>query len=374
MKLGQVFDPRNNALNAWRLVLAMSVILCHSWPLTGRNVAYAPAAQLLDQIGVDGFFTLSGFLITSSWLRKPRLREYFSARGLRIFPGLWVCLIVVAFIIAPAGVAIQGGSAAKLLMSSAPIEYVLNNGILNVYYAGIDGTPRGVPWPGVWDGSLWTLIFELLCYIGVAVAGVIGLLSRRWAIPAAFLLAVVCAAMLSYPIHAVETIPQMLARFILVFLAGALLHQFRDAIPARWSLVTASVLVVLVAGLLSLNYRVFAALPLAYAIIVSGALIKKKRLTFRNDLSYGVYIYAWPMQQLLVICGLRFLNPFIFTAISALATLPLAALSWFLVEKRAMSLKSRLLRKWSTPVPADAESEQVDLIADGPTHEVTGPA
>jgi peptidoglycan/LPS O-acetylase OafA/YrhL len=353
MTLGQVFDPRNNALNAWRLVLATSVILCHSWPLTGRSVPYAPAAQLLDQIGVDGFFTLSGFLITSSWLRHPRLRQYFLARALRIFPGLWVCLSVVAFVIAPVGVAIQGGSAAKLLMSTAPFAYVLNNGVLNVYYAGIDGTPRGVPWPGVWDGSLWTLIFELLCYIGVAVAGIAGLLSRRWVIPVAFVLAVAWAAMVSYPINAVETIPQMLARFVLVFLAGALLHQFLDVIPARWSLVAASVIVVFGVGLLSLNYRVFAALPLAYAIIVSGALVKNRRLRLRNDLSYGVYIYAWPIQQLLVICGLRFLNPFVFTIISTLATLPMAALSWFLIEKPATLLKSRLLKKPSTPVPAE---------------------
>ena len=368
MKLGQVFDPRNNALNMWRLMLATSVILCHSWPLTGRRVLYAPVAQLLDQVGVDGFFTLSGFLITASWLRNPRLREYFVARGLRIFPGLWVCLIVVAFVIAPVGVAIQGGSAAKLLLSRAPIEYILNNSVLNVFHAGIDGTPRGVPWPGVWNGSIWTLIFELLCYIAVAVAGVVGLLSHRWVIPAAFALAVLWAALVSYPILVVETIPQMVARFAVVFLAGALLHQFRDVIPARWSLVAVSVVIVVAAGLLSLNYRVVAAVPLAYAIVVSGSLIHNKRLRLRNDLSYGVYIYAWPVEQLLVICGLGFMNPFVFTLIAAIATLPLAALSWFVVEKRAMSLKSRLKRKLAlAEAGGDRDATVVDPVADQPT-------
>lgn len=354
MKLGQVFDPRNNALNVWRLILAASVILCHSWPLTGREIRYAPAAQLMDQVGVDGFFTLSGFLITSSWLRHPRLREYVVARGLRIFPGLWVCLIVVAFVIAPVGVAIQGGPAAKLVLSPAPVMYVLNNSVLNVYYAGIGGTPQGVPWPGVWNGSLWTLIFELLCYVAVAVGGVTGLLRRQWVIPAAFALAVVWAAEVSYPLHTVQTIPQMLARFAVVFLAGALLHQFRDAIPARWSLVAVSAVVVLAAGLLTLNYRVIAAIPLAYAIIVSGALIHDKRLRLRNDLSYGVYIYAWPVEQLLVICGFGVLNTVPFSIIAALATLPLAALSWFLVEKPAMKLKSRLTHKKPAPAPPEA--------------------
>ena len=53
--LGQVFDPRNNALNAWRLILAVSVIFWHSWPLTGRTITYRPFEQLIEQVGVDGF-------------------------------------------------------------------------------------------------------------------------------------------------------------------------------------------------------------------------------------------------------------------------------------------------------------------------------
>lgn len=106
-----------------------------------------------------------------------------------------------------------------------------------------------------------------------------------------------------------------------------------------------SAAIVVMAGLLVPNYRVLAALPLAYAVVVSGALIHNQRLRLRTDLSYGVYIYAWPMQQLLVICGLGFLHPLAFTVVAGLATLPLAALSWFLVEKRALSLKSRFKRR-----------------------------
>jgi peptidoglycan/LPS O-acetylase OafA/YrhL len=134
---------------------------------------------------------------------------------------------------------------------------------------------------------------------------------------------------------------QMIARFASVFAAGVVIHQYRDAIPARWLLVALSAAIVVVIGLLVPNYRILAAIPLAYAVIVSGALLRNKRLRLRTDLSYGIYIYAWPTQQLLVICGLAFLNPIAFTLVAALATLPLAALSWFLVEKRALSLKPR---------------------------------
>ncbi|CDO87088.1 acyltransferase [Mycobacterium triplex] len=340
MKLAQAFDPRNNALNVWRLILATGVILEHAWPLTGRHLR-PPFDQLISQVWVDGFFVISGFLITSSWVHNPRLREFVAARALRIFPGLWVCLLVVAFVIAPIGVAIQGGPVATIWSSTAPIEYVLNNAVLNFFHVGIAGTPTGVPWPGVWDGPLWTLAFELMCYVAVAVAGLAGLLKRRWPAPVVFGLAVALSAVVSYPIMKVETIPQMVTRFAVVFAAGAVLHQYRDVIPARWSLVALSAAIVVAAGVLVPNYRVIAAIPLAYAVVVSGALIHNPRLRLRTDLSYGVYIYAWPMQQLLVICGLGFLPPIPFTIVAALSTLPLAALSWFQVEKRALALKSR---------------------------------
>jgi peptidoglycan/LPS O-acetylase OafA/YrhL len=371
-RLDAVFDPRNNALNAWRLTMATGVILWHSWLIPGRQLSFAPAHQLLRDVWVDGFFAISGFLITWSWFRHPRIRDYFAARGLRILPGLWTCLIVTAFVIAPISVAIQGNSAVKLLLSRAPIQYVLDNSAVLLVKQDIGGTPHGVPVPGLWDGPLWTLAWEVLCYIGIAGLGVVGLLRRRWFIPAALTLAVLWSALLppwsvfadvieaqhriEDPATAALLVQAIAARFVVMFLAGALLYQFRNVIPARWSLVALSLVIVLAASVLP-NYRVIAAIPLAYAIIVSGALIHNKRLRLRTDLSYGVYIYAWPVQQLLVICGLGTLHPFTFAIVSAICTLPLAAVSWFLIEKPAMSLKSRLIRTRMAPAREPARAD-----------------
>jgi peptidoglycan/LPS O-acetylase OafA/YrhL len=358
--LGKEFDPRSNALNAWRLTLAMGVILWHSWPVAGRQVSFAPAHQLLRDAWVDGFFAVSGFLITWSWFRHPRVRDYFLARGLRILPGLWICLIVTAVVIAPISVAIKGGSAVKLLVSRATVEYVFENSAILLFKQDIGGTPSGVPVPGIWDGPVWTLSWEVLCYIAIAGLGLAGLLRRRWFIPTALVLAVLWSQLLppwsvfadvieaqrriEDPATAALLVQAIAARFLVMFLAGAFLYKFRNAIPARWSLVALSVVIVLAASFLP-NYRLVAAIPLAYAIIASGALIHSKRLRLRTDLSYGVYIYAWPVQQFVVICGLGILNPFVFALVSAAGTLPLAALSWFLVEKPAISLKSRLMRR-----------------------------
>jgi peptidoglycan/LPS O-acetylase OafA/YrhL len=102
-------------------------------------------------------------------------------------------------------------------------------------------------------------------------------------------------------------------------------------------------------------------------------------LTLRTDLSSGLYIYAFPAQQMLAICGLIWLNPLLFFVVSAIATLPLAALSWFLVEKPAMSLKTRLKRRWGATPPlrhggGERTGAAVGLVAEQPTPEIPGAA
>jgi peptidoglycan/LPS O-acetylase OafA/YrhL len=373
MKLAQVFDPRCNALNLFRLGLAAEVMLFHSWPVTGRMPPHA-LLQLMFAVGVDGFFAISGFLITASWLRDPRLRDYLVARALRILPGLYVCLIITAFVFAPITVAVQGGSAAKLLQSSAPFEYVLKNATLvSVLQFDVAGTPREVASPGIWNASLWSLIWEVLCYIVIAVIGIIGLANRRWVSLAILALAVLGATLLpplTFP--GAWTVPQLAVRSAIMFSAGAVMYQWRDVIPARWSLVTVAVVIVVAAGILLPDYRVVAALPLAYAVIVSGSLIRKKRLTLRTDLSYGVYIYAFPTQQLLVVFGLGFLHPAVFFAATVTALLPLAAMSWFCIEKPAMSLKRRLQRKWAAPAGSGVDGPDTTVADPVTGHPTSG--
>ncbi|OJZ68827.1 acyltransferase [Mycobacterium paraffinicum] len=368
MKLGQVFDPRNNALNAWRLALAAEVIFWHTFSVRSHLPSARAVLQLLLCIGVDGFFAISGFLITASWLSNPRIRDYLAARALRILPGFYVCLLVTAFVIAPISVAIQGGSPTKLISSGAPLEYVLKNSAVALVKFDIDGTPRGIPNAGMWNGSLWSLIWEIMCYLVVAAIGIVGLAKYRWVSIAILLPATVGAAMLP-PLRFPDVLNQheggdvrtallfLICRSAIMFSAGAFLYQWRDVIPARWWLVAVSVAVVLAAGSLP-DYRVVAALPLAYAVVVSGSLIHNKRLRLRTDLSYGAYIYAYPTQQLLAVSGLLSLPSMVFTLVVAAATLPLAAASWFFVEKPARSLKYRLKSRSAAPVPDGASGDR----------------
>ncbi|CQD19143.1 putative acyltransferase [Mycobacterium europaeum] len=378
MKLGQVFDPRNNALNAWRLALAGEVIFWHTFPIRGHLPNIRAVLQLLLCGGVDGFFAISGFLITASWLGNPRLREYLAARALRILPGFYVCLLVTAFVFAPLSVAIQGGSPGKLVASGAPLEFVLMNSAMALIKFDVGGTPTGIPSAGVWNASLWSLIWEVMCYLIVAVIGVVGLANRRWVSPV-FLLLATAGAMTLPGLKFPDVMTQhegdvrtalffLACRTAIMFAAGALLYQWREVIPARWSLVAVSVVIVLASGFLP-DYRVVGALPLAYAVVVSGALIRNKHLQLRTDLSYGMYIYAYPTQQLLLVCGLVTLNPLLLTGVTAAATVPLAAASWFLIEKPARRLKSRFRKNLPAPQDQFQDQSQGQPAMVRPTHE-----
>ncbi|WP_102418552.1 acyltransferase [Mycobacterium sp. 4858] len=346
--IGQAFDRHHNALNLWRLMLAVEVILWHSFPVTGHHVSSPVAERLLFSLGVDGFFAVSGFLVTASWFNTPQPRQYLRARALRILPGFYTCLIVTAFVCAPIGVALQGGSAVGLLRTSGPVKFVLFNSAIAHLKLDVGGTPQGVPHPRTWNASLWTLVYEVMCYLAVLAIGVAGLARHRW-ISSAMLAAGVLVAVLLGPMADPWswTIPQCLARFAIMFAAGAVLYQLRDVIPAKWSWVAVSFATVAVCGLLLPDYRIVGALPLAYGIIASGILLRRFHL--HNDLSYGVYIYAWPTQQLLVIGGLGHLDPLLFAAVATTATLPLAAASWFVIEKPALRLKEAKLPDHVSP-------------------------
>ncbi len=333
-----VFDPRRNGLNVLRLVLAVSVILWHSVGITGGDIGYAPARQLVSRVSVDSFFAISGFLIYSSWVRRPQWRSYMRSRALRIFPAYWVCIVVTAYAIAPLALVLQG----SVVQGSYPteaIEYIVRNAGLWVFQYDIAGTPLGTPIEGAWNGSIWTLAWEFICYLGILVLGVVGLLRRPATVPATLALMVVAVLATSYgPVDNFYVTTG--ARFGIMFVAGMMVFKYQRHIPVRPALLAGAVVVVLLSAWLP-DYRLIAALPLAYLMISAGALIKHERLHIRNDLSYGTYIYAFPLQQLLAMAGGTDLPLIVFMTASVALTLPLAAVSWFWIERPLLRLKSR---------------------------------
>lgn len=337
--LGAAFDPRANGLNAVRLGLASAVIVHHSFELSGRHVQWEPAREALHSIPVDGFFAISGFLIVSSWARRPHWWPYLRARALRIFPGLYACLLVTAFVLAPLGL-LLGGDGLPSGYAPAAAAYVVDGLNLRFDSYGIAGTPTGVPVPGAWNGSLWTLFWEFLCYLGVLAAGLLGVLRWRWSISAVFVAATAGQVLVNAGVLD-GFWPTYGARFGLMFAAGALVWQMQDRLPVgRWW-VAGAVLAVALALVVLPDYRALAAFPLAYLVLRAGAGLRAPRWRMRNDLSYGVYIYGFPVQQVLALAGGARWGLPVYMVLSLAGTLPLAAASWWWVEKPALRLKMR---------------------------------
>lgn len=344
------FDRRANGLNFLRLCLAAGVIVWHSVPLTGHAITWPPLRQLMGDISVDTFFAISGFLIAGSWLGRPRLGSFLLARALRILPAFYACLLFTALVLAPVMVAITGGR----LHLADEWAYIRANGLMWVNRYEIAGTPEGVPYPHVWNGSIWTLAWESLCYLGIAALGLAGLLRRRRVSIAAFCLVWLLALGVALGFTDRWLIVTF-ARFALVFFAGVIVQLWADRIPVNRWLITSCAIAIPLSAFLP-NYRLVAALPLAYLAIVLGSRLRAPRWQLHNDLSYGVYVYAFPVQQSLAMLGLWRLGP-IFPILSMIFTLPFAAASWFGVERWALKLKSR------RPRPAIEPNNKVTVDA-----------
>lgn len=330
------FDWKANGLNTVRLLLAAGVIIWHSFPLTGRDIGFAPLRQLLGEGWVDGFFAASGFLITASWMRRPDWAAYLTARVLRIMPAFWTCLLVTGFVFAPVVLTLAGQTLPAAFWPDA-VSYFFSNSLLRMQQYDIAGTPATVPRSGTWNGSLWTLWWEFLCYLGVMVLGLLRLMSKRWTVETVFLLSLAATLLTDAGVTS-NSFYMKAARFALMFAAGALVYRHRDRIPVSWPLVTFTAVVVVAAAWLP-NYRVVAALPMAYLVIVAGASLRQPVFRLRNDISYGVYIYSFPVQQALALFGLITLPALVFAAITVVPTVLLATASWLLIEKPALRLR-----------------------------------
>lgn len=346
--LAAAFDPRANALNSIRLLLATAVIFSHAARLGGYDLP--PTVMLiLGEGAVDGFFAVSGFLLARSWLRRPSWGRYLWHRCLRILPAFWVCLGVTAFITVPLVLMSQGESLAGYWSAPhGPWSYLWRNAALWMSQPAIAGTPFVVAYPGTWNGSLWTLFWEFLCYLGLAVLGLVGVLRRRWWVFAvAVLLWLVTATKTLLPsvndAYFDTFLGNVAPRLFLMFAIGAVLWVFAEAIPMQPVFLGAAGFLV-AAGLLSgLDYRMLGGAAWAYVLLWLGCRLPW-RFGSRNDISYGVYIYAFPIQQAMAVTGVAAIGWLWSAGLAVLLTLPLAVLSWFLVEQPAA--------RWKGKVPA----------------------
>ncbi|MDQ0000528.1 acyltransferase family protein [Pseudarthrobacter sulfonivorans] len=349
--LRDVFDPRNNSLNAIRLFLATAVIVSHSWAVGEFGIEPSAGKTTAGFWAVLGFFGISGFLITRSRLSGQPASRYYRARFLRIFPGFIVCITLTAFVLSPLSLILDRDGSWSL---GEACRYLASNAALyppHFSQEGLAGTLEGVAYPAMWNGSLWTLFWEAVCYVAVGCAA--SILPRKALPPAALGLFAACMGLrLLYDAHIVD-LPLLVGRvlsLLVAFTAGATLFLYQDKIKVSRLTVAGTLLVLLAAIPLGL-VQSLGAMAFIFLVVIAGCLLPLTRVGSKYDISYGMYIYAWPVQQfVMLVLGDSASLPMVI-ALSVIGTIPLAFLSFVLVEKPAQRWGAGRTERPKRPTP-----------------------
>ncbi|WAJ29819.1 acyltransferase family protein [Antarcticirhabdus aurantiaca] len=336
---------RINGFTALRLLAAVLVIFTHSYSLGGAvedpfmaTVGLVPASTL----GVDAFFAISGFLICGSLMRQPQIGRFLAARALRILPALVVLLLVTVFVMGPLVT-----TAADYWERPLTFQYLLN-GLLFVWRPFLPGVFEAATTTPVVNGSLWTLPMEAICYLVLALMAWCGSFNRRGLFAltlGGYLFFVLGAFHKDFILfnYAGGLIAEHLMRFVALFGGGALIRMLEAprALSGPATL-AAGALVVLAFLLGQIDWRFFPYLYLlAWPWFVVGLAFRLKALAGldRFDVSYGLYLYAFPVQQVIVQAAGGSMPQLLLFAASLALTLVPATLSWFLVERPMLRLK-----------------------------------
>jgi peptidoglycan/LPS O-acetylase OafA/YrhL len=341
MWMGVLARERNNNFNLLRFLAATVVIFSHSYALTGHSVdepllRWSDGATYFGLMGVTVFFIISGFLVSKSFVERGKLGAFAAARALRIYPGL---VAATLFSVALAG-ALSIVPWRDFLVDRETYRFATANSLGWYIKYVLPGTFLDNPYPRTVNGSLWSVPIELSMYVICAIAGALTLLHRRVWFNVAFIAAFVIFSVRPDWFMLFPKIPHV-RLLTLAFAFGALAWVNRDEIAlSPWVAWVALLLLVANPGNI---LRGPASLVLLTYVLLTFALHPKLRFAAFNrigDYSYGLYVYAFPIQQGLVHFQ-RDLGPFALFAAAFVLTLLVAIASWHGMEKPALGLKSR---------------------------------
>jgi len=332
---------RDNNVLAIRYAAAASVILFHCYALTGRwldEPLYAAFAPLnLGALGVEVFFVLSGFLVTQSWLAHPSLKAFAMARVLRIYPAL-VAATVFTIVVAGASSALPW---ADYLASPVTWRYFVRTASGFDVVDKLPGAFPDNPFPHAANGSLWTLPVELRLYVLLGLAGVLGLLARprAWVVAA---LGLVLAMVVWPDVVPLDPNTRGTRLAALLFLLGSLACVGQRYVPLSLPGAALALAVPLIDAHGFARDGPLFALLLSYVVLVLAyhPSLRIPRLAGKPDYSYGLYVFAFPIQQTAVRLAPD-IAPSMLFATALVLTLAVAAVSWHALEAPALRLKSR---------------------------------
>lgn len=356
-KLANKLIQAKNNFDFFRFISACMVIVSHAFLLLKSNFK-EPFALLthnslyLGGLGVNFFFLISGFLIAKSFQGSKSVFDYLKKRFLRIYPAYFVMIFLTLFVLGPL---VTTFSLPKYFLSASFFKYFLNF----VMYLGFPTLPgvfvnNTTEFGHIVNGSLWTLPLEVGCYLFVVVLGFLSIFKNRRLIFLFIFLGIlseifvaqfntICTSAGVHFFPCIKFVQLQGFRLCIFFLIGMMFYLYKDKIVlnkyiAMFSLF-ALFFIVNMNNFVLAYYSYFIFLP--YLLMYSVFNFKfLNNFGKYGDFSYGIYIYAWPVEQLLILFFGQYLNPYKLALSTFFATLILAILSWHLIEKRCLKLKN----------------------------------
>ncbi len=326
-----------NNFNILRLFAASIVVYSHSFPLSMGSNEFEPFKLVtgyftLGQLAVSIFFVISGYLITISWNRKPIFLEFCWKRLLRIYPGMIAAIIFTVFIIGSTATSLSF----KEYLGSIPYLQIIKNMIL-LQQANLPGVFVNNSYPNAVNGSLWTLLWEAKMYLITAILGLTGILKKRWPVVYFTLFAIAFTYFkLTLPI-----ISSFVNDYSIYYLVGTLFAIYNNSIKYRLALLTPLFLIWILSfktSFFTLITNIFLPYLILYLALNSKVIMQK--LLKMGDFSYGVYIYAFPIQQFIVHLFQNEISPIELFFISFPLIIICSYFSWNLIEKKALEMKN----------------------------------
>lgn len=337
----------DNNLNLIRFLAAVAVIFSHSYVVTGST---RPLVSLIGNsssyIAVNIFFAISGFLVTKSYCKRNSPLLYIESRALRIFPGLVVAVLFSVFVVGALWTSLP---ISDYLSHQATYEFVFVNSTLisDIVYLrnNLPGVFLENPYPYRVNSPLWTLPYELWMYTLLLLIGMTGVLKKRLLstllIGVIILLAII--GHYYYRGRMAADVLLNLKRFGSYFFLGVFFYINRQFIPLNIFIAIGFVILAVLFSKTAL-FVLFMAIALVYVTFylayIPGGYIRQFNKV--GDYSYGLYVYAFPIQQSLVAL-FPSIGPLTVLVMSLLITLVLAILSWHFIEKPALLCKGNLV-------------------------------
>lgn len=347
--LGELASRRDNHFNLIRMLAAVAVLISHSYPLALGNGSVDPLTDLigfsLGELAVVTFFCVSGFFISMSRDRAAGNIDYFCARFLRIYPGLIGVLLFTTFIL---GAVFTTLSLSDYFSHRDTFSYVSGNLSLISMRFHLPGVFEDNPLPGI-NGSLWTLFYEVMLYVMLGALGALSIFTGRrfmgfFILYSCFYLAFKVTALHNQSFAELTRVQAFFASS-LPFVIGMLLYRYRAGIELR--LVWLAPLAALVAWSYHTPYF-FESLVIAWTYLIfylGFATCPWLDLYNRlGDYSYGVYIYAFPIQESIAHLE-KGIGPMTMMTQTFFIALVAAVISWHLIEKPSMSMRHSVARR-----------------------------